>query len=118
MNNIEQFSLYTAKIFNELYNSFPIPVNIVQSEIILDCLLFNKDDELQALKIKLDVSSLLSEMGDHSKLELLPSISEKHDELDSEKKSEIEYQTKIFKNTLEFLVLKVSFERLLEEAMF
>jgi len=108
MDNIEQFSLYTAKIFNELYESFPIPVNIDRYEMISECLLFDKDNELQDLKSKKDMASFLIEMGHNDTTdkikEKLPSIEEKHSELESEKQSEIYHQTEIFNNTLEFLV--------------
>ena len=108
MDNIEQFSLYTAKIFKDLYESFPVPVSIDRNEMISDCLFFDKEDELQDLNIKKDMASLLIEIGRSDKIddikEKLPSIESKHYELESEKNNEIHYQTEIFSNTLEFLV--------------
>ena len=110
MDNIEQFSLYTAKIFKELYDSFPIPVGIDRNEMISDCLLFNKDDELQSLKNKKEMASLAILAGRNGKTnkmeEGLLSVQGKHSELENEKSNEIGYQTAVFNNTLEFLIFE------------
>ena len=108
MDNIEQFSLYTAKIFKELYNSFPIPVGINVHENISECLLFDKDDELQRLKIKKGIAILCAETNQSSAIdnfeEQLSTIQANHSELENEKSSEIKHQTAIFNNTLKFLI--------------
>jgi len=108
MDNIEQFSLYTAKIFKELYDSFPMPISIDPHNLITDCLSFNKHDELQDLKNKQDMGSLLilaSHNSGKDKIEeQLLRTQEKYSELESEKSSEIRCQTNIFNSTLKFLI--------------
>lgn len=107
MDNIEQFSLYTAKIFKELYECFPVPVSIDRNKMISDCLFFNKVDELKELKIKINVADLLIDINhdgqkDEIEAKLAP-IQERYSELEREKNTEIGNQEAIFNYTLEFL---------------
>ncbi|MDO6569096.1 hypothetical protein Q4561_18645 [Alteromonas sp. 1_MG-2023] len=107
MNNIEQFSLYTAKIFEELYDSFPIPKGLDQDKAISDCLSFAKHEELQDLKNKKDIAELLIVIGheDAERIEgKLSELKHGHSALENEKYSEIYLQKAIFKSTLEFLL--------------
>lgn len=108
MNNIEQFSLYTAKIFEELYDAFPIPIWIDKAKITSGCLLFDKNEELQDLKNKKDMAQLLVEFHNHEYTkkikEKLPGIERAHSNLENEKNSEIWHQSAIFSSTLDFLI--------------
>jgi hypothetical protein len=108
MDNIEQFSLYTAKVFEELYDSFPVPVSINRHKMISTCLLFNKDEELKKLKLKEVFSNLLVELKPNGKEqeleEKLPLIKQMRSDLEHEKNSEISIQTTLFNSTLDFLI--------------
>ncbi|MGL5757612.1 hypothetical protein [Plesiomonas sp.] len=107
MNNIEQFSLYTAKIFEELYDSFPIPKLVDQDKAISDCLSFDKHEELQDLKIKRDAAELLIIIGCEDAETIKDKFSElenEHSTIENEKYSEINLQKAILKSTLEFLL--------------
>ena len=107
MNNIEQFSLYTAKIFEELYDSFPVPKRVDQDKAISDCLSFDKHKELQDLKNKRDIAEFLIDIGDEDAKRIEGKLSEftkEHSTLDNEKHSEISLQKAIFNSTLEFLL--------------
>lgn len=104
MNNIELFSLYTAKILKELYDSFPIPINIDQHKMITDCLQFDKHEELQNLKHKNVIGNLLNETGKISNIEKHLQNQEEYSVLENERGEEIRYQTNIFNSTLEFLI--------------
>lgn len=108
MNNIEQFSLYTAKIFEELYDSFPISIGVDPNQFITDCLLFNKDEELQDLKNKKEMAQLLvmfDNLKETEKIkEKLPEIEKAYSSLENEKMNEVKYQKAIFSSTLDFLI--------------
>ncbi len=107
MNNIEQFSLYTAKIFEELYDSFPIPKGLDHDKAISDCLSFDKHKELEDLKNKQDIAQLLIDIGHEDAERIEGKLSEfKHEysTLETEKRSEIRLQKAILNSTLEFLL--------------
>ena len=107
MNNIEKFSLYTAKIFEELYDSFPIPKRLDQDQAISDCLTFEKHEELQDFKNKKDMAELLIDIGheDAERIEgKLSEFKDEHSALENEKHSEIKLQKTILNSTLEFLL--------------
>ena len=45
--NVDQFAIYSAKIFDLLYDSFPIPRSISRNEIISEYLTFSRHEELR-----------------------------------------------------------------------
>jgi hypothetical protein len=59
MKNIEQFSLYTAKIFSVLYEAFPVPVTLDRDKIIFEYIKFDKYDELKELNLKKGFSDII-----------------------------------------------------------
>ena len=109
MNNIEQFSLYTAKIFDVLYGNFPVPTSIDENEIISEYLLFDKHEELKELQHKKNLAELLVHSFDEEeqKKEIsakLPVIQANCDDLESEKTEEQKKQKKIYQGTINFLI--------------
>lgn len=109
-NNINQFGLYTAKIFDILYDSFPIPTTLTRKEIIAEYLLFDKEKELIELKTKKDFTELfdLIHVDDHElktqARNALPKINEKLKSIESDQRSDRNKQVAIYEGTLEFLV--------------
>ena len=106
-NNIDQFSIYTAKIFEILYDSFPIPSAIDDREIIKNYLTFNKNKELEELKHKRECIGLFSIINDEKAnaiaKEYAPIINKQYSELEHELLVEKRQQKQIFNGTLDFL---------------
>jgi len=118
-NNIQQFGLYTAKILDILYDSFPIPTSITRNEVIAEYLLFVREEELAEeeeaeykveLKTKEDfvelfklIDSLSYEIKCEAN-EALPKIDEQLRALESEQNNDQNKQIVIYEGTLEFLV--------------
>jgi len=108
MNNIEQFSLYTAIIFHHLYEDFPIPISLDKQEIISNYVFFDKDEELRELQTKVSFSEL-AEMTDDDILkqkvkDKIPKIKDELSKLEFEKQAVITMQENIYNGTLEFLI--------------
>ncbi|WP_027857748.1 hypothetical protein [Marinobacterium jannaschii] len=117
MNNIEQFSLYTAQILDILFESFPVPCNLDRSEITKEYLRFDKHESLKklkneekSLKIHLDAFEAfqecfeedVSDTKDEISKELHP-IKDKVTKLEENKKSDNDKQQSILNGTIEFL---------------
>ena len=110
LNNVDQFSIYTAKIFEILYDSFPISCHIDQQEVIQKYLTFNKNEELKKLQISLDFIRTISD-ADNKNLEemkaklkeMQPSLDDQYTKLSQEKRKDEFRQEQIFKGTLDFL---------------
>ena len=108
-DHIEQFGLYTAKIFELLYDSFPVPLTLNKNNIISEYLMFNQDDELMYLKSKkvfADSPEYLSndeELKQKAKL-AAPSIESKIESLEKEKLVDRNRQQQIYEGTKEFLI--------------
>ena len=88
MKNIEQFSLYTAKIFDVLYENFPVPVSLDEQKIISEYLVFDKHEELKSLKLKKDIAEI-SKIADQEQLnnkikEKLPKINNEISKIEKE----------------------------------
>ncbi|WP_309266618.1 hypothetical protein [Aeromonas salmonicida] len=119
MDNIEQFSIYTAKIFEELYSSFPVPKRIDNSEMISLYLSFDKHDEikkLHSIKSRAELVGILKEADPEAFEEIIkPQLGAvyidetlvvtegKLRELEFEKQNEIRYQMSILSGTIDFL---------------
>jgi len=108
MKNIEQFSVYTARIFEILYESFPVPSTLKEDGIISDYLMFDSHEELKKLQFKKDVAEL-SNKPELSDIEGVAIISpEKIEceilELKQEQNSDRDTQKKIFLGTRDFLI--------------
>ncbi len=112
MNNIEQFSIYTAKIFEELYSTFPIPKYINQDEIITMHLQFDKHDEIReynSLKNSSELSKIIHEASpelakwDYNDQKNLDEISSRLKTLKNAEHEDKDRQLSIYKSTLEFL---------------
>lgn len=109
MNNIEQFSIYTAKIFELLYQKFPVPFTMDRNEIIYDFLLFDRADELKELKIKNDMADLLEhsyseEPREKNFKEKIETAKEQWRELEEERRQDERIQLEIYEGTIEFLL--------------
>lgn len=104
--NIEQFAIYSAKIFQLLYDSFPISRAISKDEVILEYLGFD-EKELKQLKTKIDIASLAKYTDDEEfKLKVqtvLPKIEAKVNELEEAQYNDKKRQSLICEGTLEFL---------------
>ena len=105
MNNIQQFSIYTAKVFDLLYDSFPIHCSIDTTEIIKDFLSFDQHEELKDIEIKVGIGELLKMTGrlDVEKEEKLSNFKAQASLLSSYKEKDISQQQSILSGTIEFL---------------
>ncbi|PMH75149.1 hypothetical protein [Vibrio cyclitrophicus] len=106
MNNIEQFSLYSAKIFELLYSSFPVPVGIDRNAMIEKFLCFDKFDELKELqnnRSRGELVKLLSTATPEIE-EKVEQISEAAYELEDEQRRDRANQLDIYDGTIDFLV--------------
>ena len=113
--NIHQFAIYSAKIFEVLYDSFPIPRSLDRDSIISEYLTFDPCDELKVLKIKHDFADII-ELTDDKELkerirENIPSIKNRITALENEQRYDRRRQEMIYEGTLDFL----TFEQLLRE---
>jgi len=112
MDNIEQFSIYTAKVFEELYSAFPIPKFINHDEIIALHLKFDGQDEIKKLRSSTNTNEIRKMFGDcHPELGAWSNEDQKNFEnakaklsdLENSKQEDICIQSSILKGTLEFL---------------
>lgn len=105
--NIDQFALYAAKIFELLYDSFPIPLAIDRNEVISAYLAFDRHDELKTLKTKEGVAEILEHTDDEEMKararKALPAIQTQIAELEQIKRSDRRRQEQIYEGTLVFL---------------
>ncbi|MCS3456886.1 hypothetical protein M2366_002992 [Aeromonas sp. BIGb0405] len=113
MDNITQFSIYTAKIFEELYASFPVPKFIDQEKMISIYLSFDKDDEISKEKefvAAVELVKIFHEMDpdnvttSHDYDERKVKSENKIMELNYEKRIDRDNQIEIFTGTLDFLI--------------
>ncbi|WP_136799995.1 hypothetical protein [Desulfosediminicola ganghwensis] len=109
MDNIEQFSIYTAKIFEILYQKFPVPCSIDRMTIISDYLCFDKKDELKELKIKKDMAELLEhsyseKLREKDFKEKIEKSKEQWREVEEERHNDERVQLEIYQGTIEFLL--------------
>jgi hypothetical protein len=106
--NIDQFALYAAKLFELLYDSFPIPSSINRNEVISGHLAFDQADELTTLKTKEGVAEIVEYMDDEEMKErvrkALPAIKEKIVRLEKAKYFDKHRQEQIYEGTLSFLM--------------
>ena len=105
--NINQFGIYSAKVFELLYDSFPIPRSIDKNEIIAEYLTFDQGDELKELKLKLDIAGIVELIEDEEENEKirtkLPPIKKRIAELEESQQNDRSRQERIFVGTLQFL---------------
>ena len=108
MNNIEQFSLYTAKIFDVLYEEFPVPSGLDTNGIITEYLQFYEHEELKKLHLQKDFCEIVEQAGDKElkkkMLEKKPVIKENSYALESKKRDDQYKQESIYQGTLDFLI--------------
>lgn len=106
-DNIDQFSIYAAKVFEILYDSFPVPSAIDRQEVIAKYLTFGNDTELKKMKIARDFADLVDHVDDEelkaNAKEKRPAIEARLDELERDKRNDAERQEQIFNGTLDFL---------------
>ncbi|MDO9179523.1 MAG: hypothetical protein Q7U16_14575 [Agitococcus sp.] len=105
--NIDQFAIYSAKIFQLLYDYFPIPESIDHNEIICEYFTFDQSENLKVLKTKRDIASIIDATNDEelkSKIpKNLPVILEQITELEEAQRNDKDRQQQIYEGTLEFL---------------
>jgi hypothetical protein len=116
--NIEQFAIYSAKIFEVLYDSFPIPTSLDRNSIISEYLTFDQSEELKKLKLKNDIADIAEtvvfsddEDWNEGLKHQLPAIKTRIFELENEQRNDRHRQELIYGGTLDFLI----FEQLLRE---
>jgi hypothetical protein len=106
--NIDQFSLYAAKIFELLYDSFPIPLTIDRIEVISAYLAFDRHDELKNLEIKEGIAEIFEYTNNEELMatakKSLPAIKAQIAELEKIKLSDRSRQEQIYEGTLTFLM--------------
>lgn len=111
MHNSEQFSLYTAKIFDILFESFPVPVGLDRQDIINEFLSFNDHKTLLELRIKKDVADILNILPNdkidgelkQKTRDIYPKLEENISELEDRERSDKQQQLQILDGTLDFL---------------
>jgi hypothetical protein len=105
--NVDQFSIYTAKVFEILYDSFPVPTAIIRREVVAEYLTFNNDKELNNLKITRDSADIVDHANDEElkakAKEKRPAIEARLAKLEREQRNDLERQERIFDGTLDFL---------------
>jgi hypothetical protein len=111
MKNIDQFSIYSAKIFDVLYESFPVPTRLNENDIISEYLIFNKHKELKDLTLEKDIAELadspeLADIVDREKIssKIISELKNEIWEIEKEENDDLNNQKSIFKGTLDFLV--------------
>ncbi len=105
MNNIQQFSLYSAKIFQLLYSSFPVPVGIDRDIMIEEFLYFDKNDELKNLQNTRSHGELITLLGKATpEIEnKIRQVSEAAYALEHEQRRDEDNQLAIYNGTIDFL---------------
>ncbi|WP_282736319.1 hypothetical protein [Halomonas rhizosphaerae] len=106
--HIDQFAIYAAKIFEVLYDSFPISARLDRNSIISEYLTFDQSEELKNLKMKNDFADIV-EMTDDEELksrvrQQIPAVKEKINVLENEQRYDRHRQEAIYEGTLEFLI--------------
>ncbi|MBI0575340.1 hypothetical protein [Pectobacterium parmentieri] len=106
-DNIDQFSIYAAKVFETLYDSFPVPIAIKQREVIADYLNFDNYEELKQLRIRRDIADIVDCVEDEdlkaTVKEKRPAIEARLAELERDQRNGVDRQERIFNGTLDFL---------------
>src|SRR5690554_577122 len=106
-DNVDQFSIYAAKVFEILYDSFPVPSAIDRREVIAEYLTFDNDEELKKLKIARDFADIVDHVDDEElkakAKEKRPAIEARLAELERDQRNDVERQEQIFNGTLDFL---------------
>jgi hypothetical protein len=112
MNNIEQFSLYTVKVFDILYASFPLFVTLDKTEIVSEYLKFDRHDDIEKLNLSKAYMEIVEMAGEDNKelMEIKAEVREKGPEivktlgsLERERENEKATQSAIYDGTLRFL---------------
>lgn len=106
--NIDQFAIYSAKIFEVLYDSFPISASLNRDFIISEYLTFDHSDELKDLKMRYEFADLLG-VTDNEDFkswfkQQLPNIKARIFELEHEQRCDRHRQEAIYNGTLDFLI--------------
>lgn len=113
MKNIEQFSIYTAKIFEDLYSQFPVPVFIDRDRMIAMYLKFDGHEEMRQYRLKSEAGDIFEmvnaenpELGlwDADKQKSVETAKARLRELEDEEHHDRFAQVAIFDGTLDFLV--------------
>lgn len=110
MDNIEQFSIYTAKILELLYKNFPVPTDLDRHSIIHDYLAFDRHDDLKKLDIQMGIISIAehsySEDGATRKMdkEKVNKVKEEYNKVKYEKDQDEFNQSQIYLGTISFLI--------------
>ena len=106
-DNVDQFSIYAAKILEILHDNFPIPSTIDRREVIAEYLTFKNHQELKKLQIARDFSEIVDYVDDEDlkakAKENRPAIEARLAELERDQRSDVERQEQIFNGTLNFL---------------
>jgi len=107
-NNIDKFSIYSAKIFKLLYDSFPIPCSIDRNAVILGYLVFDQEAELRNLKLKSDITETSKYLDDeelrHRIVNQFPSIQKNINDLEGIQQIDKDREKQIYDGTLKFLL--------------
>jgi hypothetical protein len=106
--NINQFALYSAKIFELLYDSFPVPLSISKDEVIAQYLTFDQDKELKELKMQQGIAEI-SIMTEDEELKAraiknMPAFAASVAKLKQKQRLDRNQQEEIYGGTLTFLL--------------
>lgn len=109
--NIDQFSIYSAKILEVLSESFPVPHYVDEREITREYLKFTSNNDIKEARKKIDIADIITSIGHHAfsddeisrAKEKQKELEEDVDQLEQEKRNDQNIQSSIFKGTLYFL---------------
>jgi DNA-binding helix-hairpin-helix protein with protein kinase domain len=108
---IDQFAIYAAKIFEIMYDSFPIPSSLNRSKIISEYLSIEPRGELNALRNKIyvaDMTALTKEEKEpiQKAIKELPDNKKRMAEIEEKQRIDRHLQERIYEGTIEFLVFE------------
>ena len=111
-SNFEQFSIYSGKVLEMLSSSFPIPFILNESEVIKECLKFDRDEDLKEFRYKKDMAGIVLafEVNDDEELAFAKKIRDEMkqeiDELEEEKRRDSQVQLNVLNSSVDFLIFE------------
>lgn len=109
--NIDQFSIYSAKILEVLSENFPVPHYVDEREIIREYLRFKNNDDIKDAREQIGIADIITSVGRHAfsddkisrAKEKRKELEEDVDQMEQEKRNDQNIQSSIFQGTLYFL---------------
>src|SRR5690554_1822471 len=93
-DNVDQFAIYAAKVFEILYDSFPVPSAIDRRDVISEYLTFDNDEELKKLKVARDFADIVGHVDDEElkakAKEKRPAIETRLAELERDQRNDVD----------------------------